>query len=398
MSQYIFIANAAVGNGLSGSDRIFIELAKRWAASGNNITICVSEDGYKMCNREGLTEDIPNIHFQKWFLGPFKNTSFVINYIFRIISGIYYSITTKFDLESRNSFVYSCSDFWQDSLPACILKYRYSKLKLIGSFYLAAPNPFIGFNEVGKAKIPSIKSIIYFLQQQPIFHLFKKYAEYIFVTSVPDAKRFPAQNSHNKVIIVKGGVDIKKVNLWKNTFGNLPKIYDAVFLGRFHQQKGVLELVSIWKEVLKILPDAKLIMIGDGPLMNDVKRQIEINKMQNNVLLTGYLFDGEQKYRTFAQSKLVVHPAVYDSGGMAAAEAMAWGLPGVAFDLEALKTYYPEGMIKVKPQDNSAFAKSIINLLQDDQSRFQLANEAYKYILQWDWDKRSKDILELIEK
>ena len=43
---------------------------------------------------------------------------------------------------------------------------------------------------------------------------------------------------------------------------------------------------------------------------------------------------------------MVVHPAIFDSGGMAAAEAMAWGLPGVSFDLPALKTYYPQGMIK----------------------------------------------------
>jgi len=32
---------------------------------------------------------------------------------------------------------------------------------------------------------------------------------------------------------------------------------------------------------------------------------------------------------------------------MAAMEAMAWSLPGVCFDLEALKTYYPKGMVKV---------------------------------------------------
>ena len=50
--------------------------------------------------------------------------------------------------------------------------------------------------------------------------------------------------------------------------------------------------------------------------------------------------------RIFKDSKIVLHAAIYDSGGMAACEAMACELPGVSFDLPALKTCYPKGMFK----------------------------------------------------
>lgn len=116
--------------------------------------------------------------------------------------------------------------------------------------------------------------------------------------------------------------------------------------------------------------------------------------MEKNIILTGYLFDGPEKYRIFSQSKLVVHPAFYDSGGMAAAEAMAFGLPAIGFDLKSYKSYYPQGMIKIKNWNLGSFAKSILELLNDQRERERIGRNALNMINNsWSWDKRSKEIL-----
>ncbi len=392
--NFVFIANAAVGSGLSGSDRIFMELARNWSQKGCNITICVWEDGYEMCKREGIGENLPNISFSKWFIGPAIKMPFILSYIYRIFSGVYFAINYKFFSNEEQNYIYSCSDFWQDAMPALILKFRYPKSKLIGSFYLAAPNPFKGFTEKGKIKAPTLKGLIYFFQQLPIYWLFKNYAEYIFITSEPDTKRFPNQCSQGHCLIIKGGVDLQKIRHWKEKIGVVAKKYDAVFLGRFHPQKGVLALVDIWKEVTKNIPNSKLVMMGDGPLMREVKEKINKLGVKDNSIITGYLFDGEEKYRYFSQSKIALHPAIYDSGGMAAAEAMAWGLPAISFDLEALKTYYPQGMIKIPFGDISLFARTIIELLNNQQKYIEVQNQAMSLIeKEWDWQKRSEIIL-----
>jgi glycosyltransferase involved in cell wall biosynthesis len=391
MNNFIFIANAAVGLGLSGSDRIFIELAKRWAKEGNQVTICVWEDGYQMCKREGLTEGIQNITFQKWFLGPLKNIPFIVNYFIRIISGIYFALFRKYNLDNENSYIYSCSDFWQDALPASILKVRYKKAKLIGSFYLTAPNPFVGFYEGERKQIPTVKSILYWLQQQPVKILFKNCADIMFVTSEPDAKKF--KNS----VVIRGGVNVEAAKAYQPTYSSQNKVYDAVFLGRFHPQKGVVELVEIWKKVVQQKNDAKLIMLGDGPLRSKVEEKIIENSLQNNIELKGYLFDGEEKYSIFRNSKVALHPAVYDSGGMASAEAMAWGIPAVSFDLEALKTYYPHGMIKIPFGELDTFAEGILELLSNEELYKQTARKARDLVMtQWDWDKRAELILKQV--
>ena len=138
-------------------------------------------------------------------------------------------------------------------------------------------------------------------------------------------------------------------------------------------------------------------MIGDGPLMRDVKLKIENLKLEDNVRLMGYVFDGDKKYKLFAQSKIVVHPALFDSGGMASAEAMAFGLPCVGFDLPAYADYYPTGMLKSKFNDLSDFSKNILLLLKSKELYTKLSKSAQKLVFStMSWDNRAAEILKKI--
>ena len=115
-----------------------------------------------------------------------------------------------------------------------------------------------------------------------------------------------------------------------------------------------------------------------------------------NIYLIGFL-DGPKKFEVFKQSRVVVHPATFDSGGMAAAEAMAWGLPGVSFDLKALKTYYPKGMLKTSCFDTDEFAENILNLLLSPSQYKTLSLEALQLAHEeWEWDHRAKEIYDQI--
>ena len=177
----------------------------------------------------------------------------------------------------------------------------------------------------------------------------------------------------------------------------MPKIYEAVFQGRFHPQKGVVELIKIWRLVVNKIPKAKLVMIGDGPLMESVKLEIRNLKLEDNIRLLGYVFDGDEKYKLFAQSKIVVHSAFYDSGGMASAEAMAFGLPCVGFDLPAYDSYYPQGMVKAPISNLESFAKNVISLLDNPNLRDKIGREAVSMIYKnWSWDKRAQEVLNKI--
>lgn len=386
--SFFIIANAALGEGLSGSDRIFIELARRLAKKDTNIHICVWEEGYEMCQRQKLTY----VKYEKWFLHRFKDLPFLINYIYRIFTGIFYAFFTKLEFP-QNTYVYAASDFWQDFMPALVLKIKYPKIKFISSFYLSAPNPLVGFRKKyeEKIQIPTIKDFLYYFAQLPTTFLIPKISDLIFVTSEPDRNFFKERGfSKDKIIVIMGGVTFEN-------YDNLPvlnKEIDAVFYGKFHPQKGVIEIIDIWKKVVEKLPFAKLSMIGSGPLYEDVNKKIKLEELSKNVSLEGHLDDGQRKWNIFSKSRIVVHPAVYDSGGMAAAEVMALRIPGVSFDLEALKTYYPGGLLKVKCFDLDEFADKIIRLLTDKKLYEKTAEEALKCVHKnFNWDNKVDMIL-----
>lgn len=373
-----FFALAATGKGISGGDRIFIEFARRWSKK-NPITIYVWEEGYKMCLRQKLT--VSSIKYQVSSMEPWRRFGFIVNYFARIIEGIKLGLTIKLE-NSKDTIVYSASEFWMDCLPALILKLRFSKIKWAAAWYQTAPNPLKGFSG----------SLPYWLVQLPIKPLINRFANFVLVNNDEEKKQF--QNS----VVVLGAIDLKKIRISKFEFRNLPKVYDAVFQGRFHPQKGVLELVDIWKMVISKKPDAKLVMIGDGSLMKSVKLKIKNEKLENNIKLTGYLFDGSEKYRIFAQSKVVVHPAFYDSGGMASYEAMAFYLPCVGFNLSSYDSYYPKGMEKVPLGNLKLFADKILQLLTDKNLYGKVAGEAYQMVQNMSWEKRARQILDQVLK
>ncbi len=375
--KFAFFALAAAGDGISGGDRIFIEFARRWSKVCD-VEIYTSNSGLRMCQVLNLPTQV-TIHSKTF--GSFE-------YFKKIIFGIKLGLTLKLDdLDT----VYSASEFWMDSLPALIVKLRKTKIKWAAAWYQTAPNPIAGFAN-GRYRI---SALAYWLTQLPVKPLIAKFADKILVNNESEKKDFA--NKDQKLIVVLGAVDTSLISEYKKRFAKTRKQFAGVFQGRFHPQKGVVELVKIWKLVVKTIPGAKLVMIGDGPLMSEVKNQIKLLNMDKNIKLAGYVFDGEQKYSLFAKSEIVVHPAFFDSGGMASAEAMAFGLPCVGFDLEAYKSYYPEGMIKTPVGNLELFAENIITLLNNSTLRHKIGKQAEKIIYRdWSWDNRAMEVLKKI--
>ncbi len=116
-----FWAMGALGNGLSGSDRIFIELARRWSKE-YPVYIYLWEEGEEMCKRQNLKES-DRLKLKIFKMGFWCKWGFIICYFARIIRSVFEA--WRIDLEPKNAIVYSASEFWMDALPALVLKLRY---------------------------------------------------------------------------------------------------------------------------------------------------------------------------------------------------------------------------------------------------------------------------------
>lgn len=402
MKKIIFIANVDSGGGMSGGSRIYFEFLKNWDnffeifffGSAGTIKRLQEENIKNIIFIETSQSDSPDLYS---IVGVFKH-------FLKRLSGGFYLIKKNINIIKQADYIYSTSDFYPDFWPAFYVKLKNPKIKWIAGYYLFAPSPFSKKSPYkGKNRI---RGFLYWLMQRPSYFVAKHWADFVFVTSEPDVKKFiTKKRDESKIIVVQGGVDITESEKYLQS-ENIVLVdnrkYDACFVGRFHYQKGVVELIDIWKKVCEKRKDAKLAMIGNGstenPIENSVREKIKKYGLENNVDLLGFR-DGSKKYEIFKQSKVMVHPATYDSGGMAAAEGMAWRLPGVSFDLEALKTYYPKGMIKTNQGDISQFSENILELLNNPEYYNEISKDAHNLIVEvWDWKKRAKKILELITK
>lgn len=390
--NFLFFALAATGFGISGGDRIFIEFARKWSVS-ENVVIYVTQEGLNICKSQNLLGKYLSVQVvgKDFFL---KN--YFIAYFYRIYQGIKLGLTLNVKEETC---VYSASDFWMDVLPAFILKIRYKKMNWVASWYQTAPNPIYGYNLGERNNLYRFSAFLYWLSQFFIKPLITFFANKVLVNNYEEKKQFSKLENKGRVGVVLGAVNFANIQKWIKDNKKEDKVYDAVFQGRFHSQKGVVELIDIWRLVVNEKSNALLAMIGDGPLMKDVKKRILELGLDNNVKLFGYVFDGSLKYRIFSRSTVVVHPAFYDSGGMAAAEAMAFGLPCVGFDLKSYESYYPKGMLKVDTGNLNEFANSILKLLNNKEYNQKLGQEAAQMIeSSWSWNLRSEEIYKFITK
>lgn len=368
---------------LSGGDRIMVECIRRWSRQ-HQVTVYGNEGARQLCEwyeLKGITHVTwPADHLKKygrpfwWFVQMLKGN--------RGVRDIQFSPDEK-------HLIMAASEFQPNCIPAMRLKKRYPDAPLVVGLYFFAPKWFSG--EPG----PGLWFTAYRPFQQYMYRRTLNEAEMILTTVEPDRELMISDGrAPETVFAVLGGVDL---SIPQSVPEPREKTFDAVFISRLHPQKGPLELMDVWKLLMTKKPDARLAMIGSGPLDAQCKAKAEKLGIAKNVEFFGFR-DGVEKYRIIKASRVVVYPAVYEVGGMAPAEALACGLPGVSFDLPPLRRYYPRGWLKAPPGDFQALADCIHRLLVDPKLYDETSREALAAGLEWDWDARAKAIWAAIER
>lgn len=283
-------------------------------------------------------------------------------------------------LPARKGILYSPSDFLWDVFPAFIWKLRNKNVKWVQLIFHL---------------IPSNRFISHFAQKVSFFFI-KRFADLVIVDSRILKKELIRQGFNaNRIEVNPPGIDVK---YFKNIKASKEKGYDATFLARLHPSKGTFDLVEIWKLVCQKKPNAKLAIIGDGDgkIVEELEKKITNANLDHNIDVLGYLEDDEA-FGIMKSSRVFVFPSHEEGFGIVILEAMACGLPIVAWDLPVYSEAFPRGMIRVPISYVKEFAKIVLKLLDDKQLAVDVAREARGITRRYDWDKIANRDLELIE-
>jgi len=368
---------------MSGSDQRALNWGKIFIKKGYTVTVLTHAAGtdrytgfdYIITAKDSLKGDL----------------GIATGYVFRGIkaSGILSNMLKE--SSASDAVIYSSSDLLPDSIPAIYAIIRNPSLKWIAGLHLVAPNPFKGFKKIfaDGYTVPALSALYYFLTQRLVMRFMKKYAHTVMVSNSMDREFLLNKKGFlpDKVIVTYGAVDWAAVDKAKQKLS-----YDACYVGRFHKQKGFFDLIEAWKLVCRKFPDSEIAIVGNDVNFDEVVEIVKKSGLTNNVKLLGFL-NGIEKFNVMKASKICVFPSTYESFGMVAAEAMACGLPVVAYDLPIYKEIYPSGMLKADIGDIGSLAECIIELIENEKLRLKMSREAYKSSQRFVWEKTAEKIL-----
>lgn len=354
---------------ISGGDMIFVNLAKKFLLSKNQVSVVTNEKGGEFC----ITHGLPKANIQT------QSSSWVDRYHLLVVETYKTIISTIREVSVSRphpDLIFSSSFFLPDLIPAVIAKIKNPRSKLVVGIYLLFPSIF----SFKKYHGGQIKLLFLYLSQQISLLLIRLFADLVLTASEKDVGHF------KKAIAIRGGIDFKQIKKVKNK----GKKYDLVYFGRFHSQKGLLELLDIWRSVHKVRPSTNFLMIGAGPLEDEVKQKAKKLKLLDRITFTGIL-SGTKKYKYLKSCRLFTSASRFDTGNMALDETLACGVPGIVYDLEHLN--YPNGVVKVHIGDKTKMKKEILSLLSNTYARSRLGKQGKEFIKNYDWQIISKKIL-----
>lgn len=204
--------------------------------------------------------------------------------------------------------------------------------------------------------------------------------------------------SQRKIHIIPNGISLtfsagQNSQSLREAWG-LPKPAKVVgFVGRFVPEKNLLLLLEAFAKISTKHSDARLVMIGDGPLKPLLLQRCEILGLGERVIWPGFM-DGRQAMRAF---DIFALSSDYEGFPYVLLEAMAEGLPLVATRVGGTELAIREGEngFVVPIGDIQGFAQSLDLLLSDTALRRRMGENSRIWVQQFTVDKMVEATLAL---
>ncbi|WP_050636071.1 glycosyltransferase [Candidatus Stoquefichus sp. SB1] len=162
--------------------------------------------------------------------------------------------------------------------------------------------------------------------------------------------------------------------------------FDCIYLGRLSEEKNPIRAIRIIKDVVKEIPDYRMIFVGDGVLFNECKKYAESLRLENNITFVGYQ---NNPYPYLYQSDVLLMSSIYEGTPMSALEAMSLGKPIISTPTDGLTDLIKlneTGFYSNDDIEMSRFMKMLkkdrnyyLELSENTRKRFNDLNDLEKY-------------------
>lgn len=180
-----------------------------------------------------------------------------------------------------------------------------------------------------------------------------------------------------------------------------------VCVARLVHRKGQDRLIEAMPEILNAIPNAHLLIVGEGPYRQQLVKRVNQLKMKDDVTFVGRI-GYEQLPEYICAGDLFAMPSrsrfwglEVEGLGISYLEASACGLPVIAGNSGGAPDAVDEGKsgVVVSGVDNDAIAKAVIELLRDSDSSKKMGVYGRNWVVEkWRWEIWSEAFEQLLIK
>ena len=138
----------------------------------------------------------------------------------------------------------------------------------------------------------------------------------------------------NKIVTLYNSCNYKVLNKYSEEVDDIIKGLDRdkryiVNVGRLHKQKGQWHLIKAFKKVNDIMPESRLIILGEGELLDSLKELSKKLGIEDKIYFLGYIKD---YHKILEMCEIFVFTSLVEGLGNVLLESLSFGLPVISTD------------------------------------------------------------------
>ena len=231
--------------------------------------------------------------------------------------------------------------------------------------------------------------------RKPIVAYLRKFHNATACTMVPtrELMRTLGQNGFSNLKVVSRGVDTKLFNMSKrdtslrSSWGADDKTTVLISVGRMAPEKNLDQVLKIHEALKYKGKEFKLVMVGDGPLKEQFQQRYP------EIIFPGML--SQSNLATYyASSDLFVFPSQTETFGNVTLEALASGIPVLAFDCAAARDWVQTGVNGWLVAENNpeGFAAQAVAIFNNQDALKQITQSTRQQVVHLDWDQIAEQV------
>ena len=163
------------------------------------------------------------------------------------------------------------------------------------------------------------------------------------------------------------------------------------------RKKNFVTLIEAFSTIAGELPEWNLFIYGEGELRNDLEKMLHKQNLQKKVFLPGIVDDMKEIYK---RAEIFVSSSHYESFGLAAAEAMAFGVPCIGFrncpGISEIVLHNQNGLLADGIDNPVSLSVQMRYLAENETKRNALGQHAHLFVQKFSIESIAKQWKELI--